>query len=199
MGASAGLLLRFDRYRIVVGEAAWGDPASPVQITVEGHAPLGDVEVASRGGCDPEPLDPVDDRLLLVSFIWPTRVDRFQRLEAALDLAASHPVTVDRSAAAPWLERELAEPVEGEATVVYHSIAWQYIEPEEQDAVRGIMDDAAARATPAAPLAWLRYEPHRKPHLGAELRLTAWPGGEDRSLALCGYHGDPVEWGPAPP
>jgi hypothetical protein len=65
--------------------------------------------------------------------------------------------------------------------------------------VRRIVDGAGARATPAAPLAWLRYEPHREPYLGAELRLTSWPGGEDRSLALCGYHGDPVEWGPAPP
>lgn len=199
VGASAGLLLRFDRYRIVVGEAAWGDPGSPVQIEVNGEASLGDVEVASRRGCDPEPLDPADDRLLLLSFIWPTQVDRFLRLEAALALAASNPVTVDRSSAAPWLERQLADPVEGAATVVYHSMVWQYIEPEEQDAVRRTIHGAGLRATGSAPLVWLRYEPHRKMHLGAELRLMAWPGGADRSLALCGYHGDPVRWGPAPP
>jgi hypothetical protein len=27
-----------------------------------------------------------------------------------------------------------------------------------------------------------------------DVRLTVWPGGEDRLLARAGYHGDPVEW-----
>jgi hypothetical protein len=26
-----------------------------------------------------------------------------------------------------------------------------------------------------------------------EVRLTTWPGGEDRLLARVGYHGDPVQ------
>ncbi len=28
----------------------------------------------------------------------------------------------------------------------------------------------------------------------AELRLTLWPEGEERLLALAGFHGTPVEW-----
>ena len=28
----------------------------------------------------------------------------------------------------------------------------------------------------------------------ADLRLTVWPGGEERLLAQAGYHGEPVRW-----
>lgn len=199
VGASAGLLLRFDRYRITVGAAAWGDPSSPVQISAAGDAPLGPVEVASRRGCDPRPLDPVADRLLLLSFVWPSQVERFRTVEAALDLAATVPVELDRAGAGTWLGGQLAAPAEGVATVVYHSIVWQYLPPEEQGVARAAIEAGGGRATPGAPLAWLRLEPHRRPEVGAELRLTLWPGGADRSLAICGYHGTPVRWGPAPP
>ncbi len=198
VGASAGLLLRFDRYRISVGPHDWGDASSPVRIVAEGDASLGPVEVASRRGCDPRPLDPVADRLVLLSFVWPTQVDRFRVVEAALDLAPTVAVEVDRTGAGDWLTHELAAPVEGVTTVVYHSIVWQYLSPEEQGVVRHEIEAAGARAMPGAPVAWLRYEPHRRPEIGVELRLTLWPGGEDRSLALCGYHGTPVRWGPAP-
>jgi hypothetical protein len=79
--------------------------------------------------------------------------------------------------------------------VVYESVVWQYLTEPEQDEVVALMQEAATRATPEAPLAWLRLEPHERPDLGAELRLTLWPGdGEERVLALCGYHGTPVRW-----
>jgi hypothetical protein len=45
-------------------------------------------------------------------------------------------------------------------------------------------------ATAAPPLAWLRMEPAGE---RAEVRLTCWPGGEERLLARVGYHGDPVQ------
>jgi hypothetical protein len=35
VGASAGLLLRFDAYRYEIGPSSWGPPASPVRITAE--------------------------------------------------------------------------------------------------------------------------------------------------------------------
>ena len=50
-----------------------------------------------------------------------------------------------------------------------------------------------ARATESAPLAWLSLE--RTPGFdAAELRLTTWPGGEERVLAKAGFHDGPVEW-----
>ena len=198
LGSSAGLLLRFDRYRFQIGGETWGDPASPVRLTCDGSAPLHPFEVASRRGCDPRPLDPASDRLLLLSFVWPTRVERFRAVEAALTLAANDPVRIDRSGAAPWLAEQLAQPVEGVATVVFHSVVWQYLGAEEQQATSATIHEAGRRATASAPVAWLRLEPHRRIEVGAELRLTVWPGGEDRSIGLSGYHGEWLRWGPAP-
>lgn len=194
VGASAGLLLRFDAYRYQIGTEAWGPTGSPVSIVAEGDAPLGPVEVASRHGCDIHPLDPVADDLLLLSFVWPSQVERFRRLEAALALAPSLPVSIDRAGAASWLGAQLAAPADGVATVVYHSIVWQYLSAEERTAATVAIVGAGERARREAPLAWLRLEPHPRPVTGAELRLTTWPVGEEQVLALCGYHGGPIRW-----
>jgi hypothetical protein len=113
-------------------------------------------------------------------------------------LAAEVPVVVDHESAPAWLAEQLREPRPGVATVVYQSVMWQYLTREERKAAKATILAAGERATPDAPLAWLRLEGHRRLELGAELRLWSWPGGEDRSLALCGYHGSPVRWGPAP-
>lgn len=194
VGASAGLLLRFDAYRYEIGPGTWGPPGSTVRITAEGGAPLGPVEVRSRRGCDVRPLDATRDATLLLSFVWPTDVGRFRRLQAALELAASVPAVVDGAGAAAWLHEQLAEPAEGATTVVYHSIVWQYLAPAERAAARAAIEGAGERADAGAPLAWLRLEPHVEPGAGAELRLTTWPVGEEEVLALCGYHGGPIRW-----
>ena len=196
VGSSSGLLLRFDHYRYDIGGAAWGDPSSPVCISAGGDPPLAPVEVASRAGCDPNPLDPVRDRDLLLGFIWPDQVERFGVVAAALDVAAGVPVDIERATAQTWLPEQLADPVPGVATVVFHSIVMQYLPSEQRREVFGLIRDAGARATPDAPLAWLSFEPHLPDtNLGAELGVTIWPGGERRALALCGFHGDPVRWG----
>ena len=194
VGASAGLLLRFDAYRHEIGPATWGPPGSPVLVRAEGSAPLGPVEVASRRGCDPNPLDVVRDATLLLSFVWPSQLERFRRLEVALALAASLPVEIDRAGAGAWLGERLVEPAAGVATVVFHSIVWQYLSADERAVAQATIEGAGLRATADAPLAWLRLEPHPEPATGAELRLTTWPWGVERVLALCGYHGGPIRW-----
>ncbi|MDQ6854251.1 MAG: DUF2332 family protein, partial [Actinomycetota bacterium] len=68
-----------------------------------------------------------------------------------------------------------------------------YLTDEERGAAEGELTGAGDRATPDAPLAWLRLEP--SPDLShAELRLTTWPGGEERLLARCHYHLGSVHW-----
>jgi hypothetical protein len=89
VGASAGLNLRFDRYRYRVGgqETAPG-PASPVLISCElrGGAPAGQVpgqvlgpapQITSRLGIDRQPVALADpgERAWLEAFIWPEDVD----------------------------------------------------------------------------------------------------------------------------
>jgi hypothetical protein len=199
IGSSSGLLLRFDRFRYDISGRTWGEPSSPVCIAATGDQPLLPVAVASRAGCDPNPLDPVLDRDLLLGFIWPDQVDRFGVVAAALDVAAAVPVEIERAAAQDWLPRQLAAPVPGVATVVFHSIVMQYLPSADRRCVFDTIRRAGARATDEAPLAWLSFEPHLPdPPSGAELGLTIWPGGERRALALCGYHGDPVRWGAVP-
>ena len=77
------------------------------------------------------------------------------------------------------------------ATVLFHSIVIQYLAPEERDRFKAVVAEAGARASADAPLAWLRMEPAGE---RAEVRITTWPGGEERLLARAGYHGTPLEF-----
>src|SRR4051812_10894339 len=120
----------------------------------------------------------------------PTSAGGWSGCGGALELAAAHPVAVQRAPAAAWAAERLAKPVEGVATVLFHSIFIQYLPAAERDELLAAIAAAGARATPAAPLAWLRLE---GPGELAELRLSTWPGGEERLLRGAGYHGDPVE------
>lgn len=196
VGASAGLNLRWDRYRYEAPGFAWGDPASPVRVDfrLEGEPPSATaaVEIAERRGCDLRPVDPSSEegRLTLLSFVWADQGERLDRLRAALAVAADQPVALDRAGAVKWVEGQLADPAEGVATVVFHSIVMQYLPEEERREFERAVLAVGEAATEKAPLAWLRMEPAGE---RAEVRLTRWPDGEDRLLARAGYHGDPVE------
>ncbi len=195
IGASAGLNLRWDRYRYEAGGFAWGPADSKVRIEFEldGEAPglPADVEIAGRHGCDAAPIDPgsPEGRLAMLAYIWPDQKFRLERMRAALRLVKEVPIELDREAAAPWAKRMLAEPAPGAATVIYHSIVMQYLGDGELAAFHDQIEAAGSRATADAPLAWLRMEPGGD---HADLHLTIWPGGEERHLARAGYHGTPV-------
>jgi hypothetical protein len=200
VGASAGLNLRWDSYRYEGGGLVWGDPASLVRITeaFAGPVPLdGRPAIAERSGCDLHPLDPglAEDRLRLMSSVWADQPERLERLRPAFDVAASVPAAVDEASAAPWLERRLATPREGVATVVFHSVVLQYLDQDERLRMFDLVEEAGARATPNAPFAWLRFESGDwRRTTSHEVRLTVWPGGEERKLAEAGPHGPPVIW-----
>jgi hypothetical protein len=187
VGASAGLLLRFDAYRYVTPSGAtWGPSSSP--LTLDGYrtdVPLSPVAVADRRGCDRSPIDPETGRLLLMSYVWPDNLDRFERLRAALDIAPALPAPVDRADALEWTRERLAET--GDAVpVVYHSVVMQYLSEDARAAFREAVESADVE-----PRAWLRFEPEEADFV---LRLTTWPGGEERLLAKAHPHGYDVEW-----
>jgi hypothetical protein len=189
VGASAGLNLRFDRYRYELGDERWGPATSPVTIRVRltaGAPPLAaPLDVAARAGCDPRPVDALaeEGRLTLLSYVWADQLERIERLRAALALAAELEAPVERAGATDWIEARLAEPAPGTATVVFHSIVMQYLPEAERQRFE--------RAVESAPgvVAWLRMEPAGQM---ADVRLTL--GGEERRLARAGYPGDPLEW-----
>lgn len=207
IGASAGLLSRWPSYHYDTGESSSGDPASPVRFGpdwfAEGRLPplRSDLAAVERAACDISPIDATTDdgRLTMLSFLWPDQLDRFERLRAALAVAAADPITVDGADAGAWLAERLAprpsstEPV---ATVVFHSIVWQYLPAATKDAIRDELAAAGARAIHDQPLCWLRMEPANTEH--ADLRLTTWNGGSvdgfDEVLAHVGYHGANVAW-----
>jgi hypothetical protein len=199
VGSSAGLNLRFDRYWYESDGAGYGEPASPVRFTglwEDGHPPFETaVTIAERRGCDRDPIDAgaEDGRLTLLSYVWPGQTERFTMLRAALDVARDVPVAIDRADIPDWLGRQLDEPAPDRATVVFHSIVWQYLTDDERTTAEAVLATSGNRATADAPLAWLRLEP--SPDLThTELRVTTWPGGEDRLLARGHYHLGPVQW-----
>jgi hypothetical protein len=197
VGASAGLILHFDRYFYESGDRSWGDPGAPVRFRdfIEGDSFPWHVQasVAERRGCDAAPLDPgsEQDALRLRSFVWPDMPWRFELLSAALEFARAGPVSVESADAAEWAERILSEPRPGVATVLFHSLVLHSLSGETRERLMSAIEGAARRATKEAPLAWLRME------IGgdeADVRLTMWPGGEEELIARAGYHGRPVHW-----
>ena len=201
IGASGGLNLRWDSYHYadVRDGRSWGNPSSPVQLRGDWDVPpsLLDtrVDIASRTGCDPRPVDPStpEGRLRLSASIWGDQPLRFSRLRGALQIAADIAVEVTQHHAIDWLPPRLEQPVPGEATVVYHSVVLQYLDAAERRAVAQVIAAAGSRATSAAPLYWLRMEPEQ-PLRAMSVRLTSWPGGQERLLATAGAHGNPVHW-----
>jgi hypothetical protein len=143
-------------------------------------------------------VDPgtTDGRLTLLSYVWPDQDDRLRVLRGALDVATRVPAAVERAEAPDWLARRLARPAPGVATVVFHSIVWQYLAAPDRERLRETIVRAGAAATADAPLAWLRFEPSAD-RTHCEVRLTAWPAGDDRLVATAGYHGRPVTYRPS--
>ena len=140
LGSSAGLLLNTDRFAFVGpdGEVR-GDAASGVRLEPawEGEPPpAGEPRIVARQGCDLHPVDvsTTEGRLALTAYVWPDQVARFERLRAALAIAAEHPPAVVRSSAADFVDG--LETVEGTTTVLWHSVMWQYLDPAEQQHVR---------------------------------------------------------------
>ena len=173
VGSSAGLNLNFDR----LGELA-PDAARCVE----------------RRGSDPFPLDPSDDECAkrLLSFVWPDQIERLSRLRTAIDVARRHPQSVSRASADDFLRAQLATE-SSRATVVFHSIVWQYLDPTVRDGVRAAIFENGGRRDSARPIVWARMEPAGET---ADVRVTIIDrdGRRDHVLATVGYHGQEFRW-----
>ena len=201
IGASAGLNLNWDRYRYDLGPlGAWGDVASPVTLEGEweGAVPPFDVaaEVAERAGCDQAPIDlgDTDRALRLQAYVWADQAERLARLRGAIDLARRFPPPLVAEDAGAWALR-MAPPKAGLATVLYHSVVWPYLSAGTRDDLRAAIRGAGDAARPDRPFGWLRMEAvSADPTAPMDLKLTLWPGGEERLLAQVHPHGARVVW-----
>lgn len=201
IGASAGLNLAFDTYHYLLGEdREWGDSNALVHIQSEwrGHMPPLEaaLEIASRAGCDRNPLDPHNPESVerQLAYIWADQHNRIGRVSAALSAAASMPYAVEKADAADWVEARLAEtPQPGIARIFFHTIVWQYLPPATKERIAEAFALAGANATADTPLVWMYMEAEDHP-AGAVLKQTVWPGGERETVGLADYHGRWVDW-----
>ncbi|MFG2086141.1 MULTISPECIES: DUF2332 domain-containing protein [unclassified Spirillospora] len=198
IGASAGLNLRADHFRILHEHGAYG-PESPVVLpdAWRGLPPVdAPLTLAERRGCDLSPLDatsPQAQRRLL-SYVWPDQAARVERLRAAFEVAARVPATVVRAGAADFLSGLAPEP--GVATVVWHSTMRAYLSEDEAARMHRHLEEAGAAASEEAPVAHLSFEGRDASRLDAVqvVALRLWPGGERRILGEGPSHGLPVTW-----
>ncbi|HYC02754.1 MAG TPA: DUF2332 family protein [Azospirillaceae bacterium] len=201
IGASAGLNLMGDRFRYRLTDTLFGDIGSSVEVATDwlGPSPRMDapLRVVSRQGCDIRPIDLEDaeQRLRLRAYVWADQSERMAMLAGAMDLARAAGVRVNRADAADWVDARLAEETDA-ATVLYHSLVWQYLPAATQARITAAMEEAGARATKERPLAWLSFELQAEGPAALTLRL--WDGGAhqgtERLLAHAHGHGAWVEW-----
>lgn len=205
LGASAGLNLRADQYRIGTPDGDRGPADSPVVFPdawrgdLPAHAAL---HVVDREGCDIAPLDPAseDDALRLQSYVWPDQLERVERMCGALEVARRVPARVVAASAPDYLAGLGPEP--GVVTVIQHSVMWQYMSDEDRVAAQQELDRLRHQATTDAPVARVAVEPHRTEDdrdvdfrgLGFVVTWTCWPHVDTRIVAHARPHGPPVTW-----
>ena len=206
IGSSAGLNLRADHFRYTYPRGAWGSAQSPVVLddAWAGRTPptTAALSVVERFGSDVDPIDPTTDagRLTVSSYVWPDQAQRWQRLGAALDVAAAVPAEVER--------RGAVEAVEGiqlrddHMTVLWHSVMWQYLSDADHARIASRIEDLGHRASADAPFAHLFMEPTRRtpdrPHEFLVV-LRTWPAGAgapgaQEVLGVAAPHGIPTSW-----
>jgi hypothetical protein len=195
VGASAGLNLRADRFRVPGSTGSYGDARSPVVLADGWHGsapPESRIEVVERIGGDIAPVDPLteDGRLRLAAYIWPDQSERLERLRGALRIAALVPAELRAERASATLARTRL--VVGTWTVLWHSIFRQYLSRAEcVELVAGVAGLGAA-ATAQARFAYLYFE--QSAAGGCRVALTTWPGEHRRVLGSAPAHGLPVHW-----
>jgi hypothetical protein len=202
IGASAGLNLHWDRFRFETRTWSFGPKDGPLIDTQWlGPPPQGldrTIKVASRAGCDINPLDVSDpeQRHRLTAYVWADQPERLARIERAIALSLQSGLRPVKMDAAAFLTERLGGPLPEGTTVIFHSVVWQYLPEATKQGVRAAIEAAASCATPTHRLAWLRYEPdlwdvNMHPALSAggfHVTLTAWPTGDARILAETDGH-----------
>lgn len=202
LGASGGLNLLWDCYAVDVKEGKWGADAPLVTFAPDWSGPLppdATPQIVERAGVDLNPLDPTkaEDRLRLASYLWPDQAYRLDMLQNA----APHQVhAVEKGDAIEWLSDRIAQPKEGRLHLIQHTVAWQYFPHAAQERGQRLIEAAGARATPEAPLGWMRMETDgdRTGKVGAALTLRLWPGDIHLDLGRADFHGRWVKWQVAP-
>jgi len=210
-GASAGLNLLVDRYRLVFGDAGAIGPAdSPVQVECAVRGPGFSVpsrlpSIGIQVGLDRDPVDlsKEENARWLMACIWPG-TGRHERAAAAIGMARRHPPRMRRGDMVEDLPAVLEE-MGGCPTVVVTSWSYSYLPPDAQARFQQVLAEAGA----ARPVAWVcadtvgvvdRFEVPEGTASGdlvpGLLGMAVFDKGgvDSRSLAYIQPHGSWVEW-----
>lgn len=201
IGASAGMLLHFDRYRYLVGGATFGRGESRVSIETQwrGREPPPDLDdlprISSRTGVDLSPVDVTGEtgRLWLRALVWPENQQDACLLTAAMESVASDPPAIIAGDAIDVCAGLGARLPRGEPRVVFHFATRMHVPAWRRTAFDAAIDSIAA----TGPLyhAWL--EPPSAQHAGfppadpEALAMHGPGGGGLLALAAVGGH---LEW-----
>jgi hypothetical protein len=219
VGASAGLLLNFDRYCYKFGDRWFGDPASPVKVRVEQvgerAAPVSNVarSPSVRVGLDIESVDIFDDDDVrwLRACIWPDQAERVQRYLAAVEIARTHVPDVRRHDAIVGLRTVCDDLSAATPLLVFHASALMYTQSAYRKRFLATLEELSddrrvnwvfcepteiASSFDADVADALAPEPSRTSGFSAPLVHVAFDGPrrEIRLLAWTGPHGAWVEW-----
>ncbi|MFD0915335.1 DUF2332 domain-containing protein [Pseudahrensia aquimaris] len=198
IGASAGLNLQMDRFAFDHGGQMSGTADSAVFLRPNWDGPVPPnqrVEIIDKAACDLNPLDPADKQaqLRLMSYLWPDQEDRKRRTAGALSLAQAHPVVVEKMDAIEWLRERLAHRQPDACTVIYTTIAWQYLPDAAKAQGEAMIRAAGEAATADQPLAQVHMEGDGESP-GAAITLKLWPDGVDAKLGRVDFHGRWLKW-----
>jgi len=200
IGASAGVNTMMGRYAFDLGGVSVGPSLSRMKIAPEWRGPpppQGEVEIVAVQGCDRSPVDLTDPEqaLRLKAYVWPDATERMARIDTAIAMAERMPPELVKMDAGEFVRERLARPQEeGVTRVLLHSIVWQYLPAETQQAITAMMEEAGRKASAAKPLAWIALETNRET-FKHELTVRYWPDGEEPvKLAEAHPHGAWVEW-----
>jgi hypothetical protein len=201
IGPSAGLNLIWDRYgvRYRRGEDIFATDVPDAKLTIDvelkgekipphGAAPI----VASRVGLELNPVDltHADDRDWLRALIFPDRVERFARLEAALEIYRDARPEIRVGNALVLLPDALARVPAGETVCVYHTfVTYQF-----SQAMKAALGDLLTVAGLRRPVWRIGLEGRGNNENPLTLRRYHDGAKEERVLAKAHPHGAWLEW-----
>jgi len=200
VGPSAGLNLRFDRYRYDYGFARTGPADSPLTLDTEVRGappPVPDTlpEVVWRAGIDVNPIDLGDADAVrwARALLWPDQLDRIARFETAMALVAPDPPRIVKGDAVEGIGALIAEAPGDAAVLVFHSFVLNQFAAEAkerfEDVLRSASQDRVIHEIGVAARGWERDEAPRIDHTVYD-RGTA----ERTELGVMHHHGAWVRW-----
>ena len=200
IGTSAGLTQNLDRYgyRYVADDATVElSPTSSVQLSSNTGRTVPDLalsipSIVWRAGLDLYPVDIGDDDQVrwLRALVWPDRVDRHRRLEAAIALARRHPPTVTAGDAIDDVAGVVATAPPDAAVVIQHSYVLNQMARADRERLMDVLDGLGA----TQPIYRVGAESlTRSPRTTLDLTVHG-PARETRVLADVHHHGAWIRW-----